>query len=110
MNNLYTPFSKIYDAFLSKVTDDMYMEFTELDTYRMLDVLLLEAIQKFEFPRVNLNSYELSFVVEEGQYQGIESDNIEVRAYLYDGGYFNNYLTQEEINILATYMVVGWIG
>lgn len=110
MNNLYTPFSKIYDAFLSKVTDDMYMEFTELDTYRMLDVLLLEAIQKFEFPRVNLNSYELPFVVEEGQYQGIESDNIEVRAYLYDGGYFNNYLTQEEINILATYMVVGWIG
>ena len=110
MNNLYTPFSKIYDAFLSKVTDDMYMEFTELDTYRMLDGLLLEAIQKFEFPRVNLNSYELSFVVEEGQYQGIESDNIEVRAYLYDGGYFNNYLTQEEINILATYMVVGWIG
>ena len=53
-----TPFTRIYDAFLAKVTDDMYMEFTELDTFRMLQELLISAIFKFEFPRVNLNDYE----------------------------------------------------
>ena len=30
-----TPFSIIYDSFLSKITDDMYLELTELDTYRL---------------------------------------------------------------------------
>ena len=47
-----TSFSLVYDSFLSKITDDMYMELTELDTYRMLEELLLSAIEKFEFPRV----------------------------------------------------------
>jgi hypothetical protein len=32
-----TPFSLIYDSFFSKITDDMYMEMTELDTFRLLD-------------------------------------------------------------------------
>ena len=26
--SMYTPFSKVYDSFLSKITDDMYMELT----------------------------------------------------------------------------------
>ena len=42
-----TPFSYIYDSFLSKITDDMYMELTELDTYQLLEELLLYSIQKF---------------------------------------------------------------
>lgn len=29
MENEKTPFPKVYDIFLSKVTDDMYMELTE---------------------------------------------------------------------------------
>ena len=38
MNNLMdtTPFSIVYDSFLSKITDDMYMELTELDTWKYL--------------------------------------------------------------------------
>ena len=36
-----TPFSLVYDSFLSKITDDMFLELTELDTYRMLEELLL---------------------------------------------------------------------
>ena len=49
MSNLNTtPFSIIYDSFLSKITDDMYMELNELDTYRMLEDLLITAIHKFE--------------------------------------------------------------
>lgn len=105
-----TPFSKIYDNFLSKITDDMYMELTELETFRLLEELLISAIPKFEFPRVKINSYELSFVEDESTYKGVESNGIEVPAIIYGGGYFDNNLNQEEINILSTYMIVEWLG
>lgn len=105
-----TPFSKIYDNFLSKITDDMYMELTELETFHLLEELLISAIPKFEFPRVKIDSYELSFVEDESTYKGVESNGIEVPAIIYDGGYFDNNLNQEEINILSTYMIVEWLG
>ena len=105
-----TPFSYIYDSFLSKITDDMYMELTELDTYQLLEELLLSAIQKFEFPRVDLTEYELVSITDEVKYTGAESGQEEVPAILYEGGSFTNTLTAEEINILATYMVVEWLG
>lgn len=105
-----TPFSYIYDMFLSKITDDMYFEFTERDTENMLEELLIAAIPKFEFPRVNLTDYELSYVADEQNYNGVESNNEDVKALIYGGGYFEHELTQEEINILATYMVVEWLG
>ena len=43
MNNINntTPFSIVYDNFLSKITDDMYMELNELDTFRILEDLLI---------------------------------------------------------------------
>ena len=59
-----TSFSQVYDSFLSKITDDMYLELNELDTYRILEELLLSAIEKFEFPRVNLNDYNLAVIEE----------------------------------------------
>ena len=105
-----TPFSYIYDSFLSKITDDMYMELTELDTYQLLEELLLSSIQKFEFPRVDLTEYELVSITDEVKYTGAESGQEEVPAILYEGGSFTNILTAEEINILATYMVVEWLG
>lgn len=105
-----TPFSQVYDSFLTKITDDMYMELTELDTFRMLEDLLIASIQYFEFPRIDITSYELSSISGEEEYCGIESNDVLVRAIIYDGGYFNNTLTAEEINILSTYMVVEWMG
>ena len=105
-----TPFSYIYDSFLSKITDDMYMELTELDTYQLLEELLLSSIQKFEFPRVALTEYELVSITDEVKYTGAESGQEEVPAILYEGGSFTSALTAEEINILATYMVVEWLG
>ncbi len=42
-----TSFSKVYDSFLSKITDDMYLELTEEDTKGLLRELLLSAIPKF---------------------------------------------------------------
>lgn len=108
--NTITPFSIIYDSFLSKITDDMYMELTELDTFSMLQELLLSAIPKFEFPRVDLNNYELLDIEDQITYTGIESENQLVSGVIYSSGYFNCRLNIEEINILSTYMVVEWLG
>ena len=110
METVTTPFSVVYDSFLDKITDDMYMELTELDTFRLLENLLVSAIQKFEFPRVDLTNYELSYEAEISSYEGVESDYEEVVAIIYGGGCFNLALTSEEINILATYMIVEWLG
>jgi hypothetical protein len=46
-----TKFSAVYDCFLGKITDDMYMELTPEDTKRDLQALLFAAIPGFEFPR-----------------------------------------------------------
>jgi len=105
-----TPFSAVYDNFLSRITDDMYMELTELDTYNMLEPLLIAAINKFEFPRKNLNDYTEDYVDNQTTYCGVESNNIEVPCFTHAGGEFNVGLTSEEINILGTYMIVEWIG
>ena len=109
-NNTNTPFSIIYDSFLSKITDDMYMELTELDTFRMLEELLLSAIHKFEFPRFDITNYELDEVEDVRTYDGMDSNNEEVDAIIYSGGHFNVLLTAEEVNIIATYMIVEWLG
>lgn len=105
-----TDFSLVYDSFLSKITDDMYMQLNELDTYRMLEQLLLSAIEKFEFPRIDLTDYEIIEVADARVYNGIESNYVDVEAIVYQGGYFNNKLTHEEINILAVYMIVQWLS
>lgn len=110
MSSSTTPFSKVHDSFLSKITDDMFMELTELDTFRILDELLMSAIHKFEFPRIDLTDYDLEELNEMVQYQGVESNGIEVSAYIYDNGHFNNQLSAEEINILSIYMIVEWLG
>lgn len=81
-----TPFSDVYNLFLSKCTDDMYLELTEEDTEKMLRKLLISAIHWFEFPRQNLNDYDI------------------------DSETFNIELTSEEANIIATYMVMEWLG
>ena len=83
-----TYFKPIYDSFLSKITDDMYMELTKEETEGMLQELLLSAIPHFEFPRVGMEFTQ----DDSGEY------------------YFISDFTFEEVNILATYMVVEWIG
>lgn len=105
-----TPFSCIYDLFLSKIQDDLYLELTELDTYRLLQDLLLSAIPKFEFPRKQLDDYNLQDVIDVGTYNGVESNSEDWELLIYGQGQFNVLLTDEEMNILATYMVVEWIG
>ena len=102
-----TPFSDVYESFLSKITDDMYMELTRDDTYKMLQDLLISAIPKFEFPRFNLFDYELGYSKTEEFLD--EDGNVKERTRYYSG-FFNSKLTMEEINIFATYMIVEWLG
>lgn len=79
-----TPFSVVYNRFLAKITDDMYMEITPEETEALLQDLLISAIPWFEFPRINLNlKTDTEFLVQ---------------------------LSEEEINILSIYMIVEWIG
>ena len=92
-----TSFSKIYESFLSKITDDMYMQLTPEETYQILRQLLLSAIHKFEFPRQSLD-YQLKKIKR-------ENDNTIILKW-----YFTNRLTDEEINILSNYMIVEWLG
>lgn len=105
-----TSFSLIYDSFLSKITDDMYLQLSELDTYRLLEQLLLSAIERFQFPRVDLTDYELFETVDESIYNGAESGYEDAKVFIYGGGSFANNLTHEEINIIAVYMMVEWLN
>lgn len=86
-----TPFQVIYDAFFALVTDDMYLEWAEEDTYADIKNILLAAIPKFEFPRFKL--YDYTFVADN---QEIVEDQ------------FNFILDREEINIFATLMIIEW--
>jgi len=102
-----TPFSDIYESFLSKITDDMYMELTKEDTYKMLQDLLISAIPKFEFPRFDIFNYELGREVTE---QKMDEEGQIYEETKYIPGFFNSLLTMEEKNIIATYMIVEWLG
>ena len=54
-----TNFTAIYNRFLGKITDDMYMELTPEDTVKDLQKLLIDSIPGFEFPRKNLYDYTI---------------------------------------------------
>ena len=105
-----TSFATIYNSFLTRVTSDMYMEMTELDTLEQLQDLLINAIPSFEFPRFDIFDYEEGSFAYIGDYQGVESNGVLVPATGWVGGSFNTELTQEEVNILSLSMVVQWLG
>lgn len=86
MHKTQTEFRVIYDAFLSKTTDDMYMELSREDTEKMLFKLFEGALPRFEFPRKNIFDYDV------------------------EAGRYNIQLSREEIDIIATYMIDEWIG
>lgn len=50
-----TSFYYIYERFLAKITDDMYLELTPRDTLQDMRQLLIDAIPGFEFPRKRLD-------------------------------------------------------
>ena len=117
-----TQFTTVYNRFLGKITDDMYLELTPEDTVRDLQNLLLDAIPGFEFPRCNLydNHIEIvqiqeDLITEEDFVIGVvwneedSSELNEIPKVLVERSYFNTDLSEEEINILALLMKQGWV-
>jgi hypothetical protein len=117
-----TKFSAIYNRFLGKITDDMYMELTPADTIKDLQSLLMDAIPGFEFPRQNLFDYEVKTevvpedTVSEGDFIiGIiwneipEDDGLQTPDVIVEKSAFAADLTAEEQNILALLMKQGWV-
>lgn len=116
-----TSFSAIYNCFLGKITDDMYMELTPEDTIKDLQRLLVQAIPGFEFPRKNLYDYDIKTVqMKEDEVEREDfiigvvwnelSDNIvDVPNVIVERSSFKEELTPEEINILALLMKQGWV-
>ena len=118
-----TQFSEIYNRFLNKITDDMYMELTPEDTIKDLRNLLIDAIPGFEFPRKVIDDYVLeTLVVEENETKpddfiiGVIWDELpedaddEIPEVLIERSYFNAELTSEEINILAILIMCAWLN
>lgn len=116
-----TQFTDIYNRFLGKITDDMYMELTPEDTMRDLRSLLIDAIPGFEFPRKILDDFSIETLVvredlvEEGDFIiGVvwntpEEENDTIPDVYIERSHFNVDLTSEEINILALLMMCGWL-
>lgn len=77
-----TPYSKIYDSFLSKILDDEWGNWTKEEVEAQLEKYLDGAISEFKFPRASLKKTE----------DGLEGD-----------------LSLEEIEILALYMKCEWL-
>ena len=115
-----TQFTTVYNRFLGKITDDMYLELTPEDTVRDLQNLLLDAIPGFEFPRCNLydNHIEIVQIQEDlitkedfviGVVWNEEDSNelSEIPKVLVERSYFNADLSEEEINLLALLMNQG---
>lgn len=78
-----TPFDGVYDAFMSKILDDEWDNWTQEEIEEDLYTLLQAAVMRFKFPRVSLE---------------------------YDEDGFYGDLTNEEIQILACYMKCEWLN
>lgn len=78
-----TSLTKVYDAFLSKMLDDEYANWTRDEVEEDLCSLLLAARPWFKFPRKSLEIVDDQFVED---------------------------LTNEEIQILSTFMKCEWLN
>jgi hypothetical protein len=115
-----TPFVDIYNRFLEKITDDMYVELTPQDTIKDLRNMLIDAIPGFEFPRHNLYDYTiLTEIKNEDEvlttdfiigmlWDEMDSMDITPRVMI-EKSNFTTELTSEEINILAILMMCAWV-
>ena len=78
-----TPYQKVYDAFLVKMLEDEWVNWTEEEVSQDLKGILEGAISSFKFPRISLDRD--------------------------DNGFIND-LDNEEIQILACYMKCEWLN
>ena len=117
-----TPFVDVYNRFLGKITDDMYVELTPQDTIRDLRNMIIDAIPGFEFPRHNLYDYTIKTEIKDED-KVLTSDFIigmlwdempdnsvdAIPQIMVEKSSFAAELTSEEINILAILMMCAWV-
>ena len=116
-----TPFVDVYNRFLGKITDDMYVELTPQDTIRDLRNMLIDAIPGFEFPRHNLYDYVIEAEIKDEDkvltsdfiigmlWDEMGEDMGRVPRLMVEKSSFAATLTSEEINILAILMMTAWV-
>lgn len=91
-----TPFLKVYDAFLARITADEWTLEEELAIVeRDWQELLKIAIFRFKYPRVDLTIEEID---------DEENNSQEIKMYQFIGD-----LTNDEIQLLALYMKHEWV-
>ena len=93
-----TPFLKVYDAFLARITADEWtleeeLAIVERDWQELLNI----AIFRFKYPRVSLE-------VEEIEPNDGEEDSPKLKTFQ-----FVDDLTNDEIQLLALYMKHEWV-
>ena len=81
-------FEKLYDAFLSTISSYTLSQMSDDDVRAELFNIASNAITRFKFPKVSL-SYSLNEL--EGKY------------------YFDNNVTQKELNVIIAHMKVVWL-
>ena len=92
-----TPFLKVYDAFLARITADEWTLEEELAIVeRDWQELLKMAIFRFKYPRISLEVEEIN--------SEQESEPGSLKGYQ-----FINELTNDEIQLLALYMKHEWV-
>lgn len=79
-----TSVQAVYDAFLSKMLEDEWLNWTEEETQIDWRSLLDAVIPRFKFPRVSLEIDDFGYFIDED-------------------------ITNTEIQILATYMKCEWL-
>lgn len=117
-----TPFVDVYNRFLGKITDDMYVELTPQDTIKDLRNMIIDAIPGFEFPRHNLYDYIIEaeikdedkvlttdFIIGMLWDEMPEDSENAVPRLVVEKSQFAAELTSEEINILAILMMCAWV-
>ena len=92
-----TPFLKVYDAFLARITADEWTLEEELAIVeRDWQELLKMAIARFKYPRVSLEFEEVNATTDD------EASPLKIYQFTHD-------LTNAEIQVLATYMKHEWV-
>ena len=91
-----TPFLKVYDAFLARITADEWTLEEELAIVeRDWQELLKIAVFRFKYPRVSLDT-------QKNENANSESNQLEASEFVGD-------LTNDEIQLLALYMKHEWV-
>lgn len=78
-----TPFSKVYDAFLSRILEDEWQHWMKEEAERDWHQIMTNAVTWFKFPRVSLE---------------------------FDDNGFVDDLNNEEIQIIADFMKCEWLN